>query len=99
MTKTFVFSGASDDLIHVDGSDEFDEIGAQEATFVVAGTEGRFARIRVNYGRRGLWEVTVGPLDEDIPMLPVLVEMDTGYSARATVHNALTVLREGDHED
>lgn len=74
------FYGESDDLIEVDGAiPGCDEYPAEDATFEVAGL-----RVRVLFARRG-WEITVGQIDENVPVTAADVMLDVapnGYSMR-----------------
>lgn len=90
--KTIVISGHSDDLVHVDGWDAYDEFGSEDATFVISGSDGRAVRVRIRYD--GCWRIEVGHVDEDVPMLPVTIDEMHGYSARATVKDVSLVVRE-----
>lgn len=82
--KQISFSGASDDLVHVGGSPQYDEINTEQAVFHTAGLE-----IKVAYGRSGTWSVQAGQIDESIPVtaenVRVEVSKDTPYSMLLTM--------------
>lgn len=62
--KTITFSGASDDLVHVDGGPKrLDEINTFEPAYFVVGGK---LRVRVSYEDNGCWMVGASPYDEDI---------------------------------
>lgn len=71
--------GASDDLIEIEGKVRgCDEYPSDEAAFEVAGLG-----ITVTFAQGGTWHISVGPLDEDIPVQAenmVLSVHERGYS-------------------
>lgn len=89
-------SGASDDLIEIEGScSGCDEYPGHDEHFVLTGTGGRSVRVRVWYTRRGLWAIAVAPVDEGLPMLPVALDgAENGYSARLMVPDVLNIVHE-----
>lgn len=57
-------SGASDDLIEIEGSvPGCDEYNAEHAYFQIAGLQ-----LGVEYSGDGTWEIAVGMIDEDVPV-------------------------------
>lgn len=90
--------GASDDLIEVEGDVAgCDEYSAEDAHFLLVGTEGRRVRVRVWYTRRGLWAIAAAPIEEDKPMLPLEIT-GSGYTARALVRDVEMVVHEAERE-
>lgn len=88
-----VLYGASDDLIEVEGkANGCGEYNAEDEHFVLIGAEEK-VRVRVWYTDRGVWAVAAAPVDEGVPMLPVLIT-GVGYSARATVEGVGLVVHE-----
>lgn len=93
--STVVFFGSSDDLIEVEGHvSGCDEYTGEFATFVVIGTEAK-VRIKARYEDPGVWSLSVAPVDEGIPMLPVTIT-GSGYTARATVEGVQMVIYEAE---
>lgn len=85
--------GSSDDLIEIEGTEPgCDEYNADDAHFVLIGPEGQ-VRIRVWYGKRGVWIIAAAPVEEDAPMLPLTIQ-GLGYSAVAIVAGVDSVIRE-----
>lgn len=65
--QTAIFYGASDDLVEVEGikgGDEFTVDNKDGATFVLGGR----IRIRLEYGRGGVWTATIGQVNADVPL-------------------------------
>lgn len=86
-------SGASDDLIEVEGDvPGCDEYNADDAHFVLASPEGS-VRVRVWFTKHGIWAIAAAPVDELEPMLPVHLTGE-GYSAKARVEGVKLVVRE-----
>lgn len=97
-----VIYGASDDLVEVDeGSgvtfepEGFDgETNGELTQMCLVGDAGQL-RVRVRYGDMGCWGIEVAPVDEGVPMLPVMIGLnDRGYSARAVVQGVRRVVYE-----
>lgn len=79
--KHVAFWGSSDDLIEVEGDiPGCDEYNGEEATFEVGGLN-----IKVAYGIRGCWFVSVQQVSEDTPVTAsqiVLSLAENGYSMK-----------------
>lgn len=70
------FSGASDDLVHVDGfDDKYDEVGNLDGKHGFILRNGPLsARIQPHY--TGTWHFSISQVDEDVPMLPIASLVD-----------------------
>lgn len=94
---TVTIYGASDDLIEVDGdAPGCGEYNAEHGSFIVSNVEGS-TRVYIDYdtkGYDGCWAITLGPISEDIPMLPAWLDSREGYTARATFEGVAHVTRE-----
>lgn len=90
--KHVIFYGASDDLIEVEGNvpgcDEYTADGSDQANFECAGL-----RVGVFYTKDGVWGVSVGQIDEDVP---VLAQVEALYARGYTMVLELAV-PEGAH--
>ena len=97
---SIVIYGASDDLIEVEclagpvpGCDEYDTADGQ---FVLTGPDPdglAQTRLRVSYLAEGVWAISVAPVSEHMPMLPVFITKER-HSAKATVSGVGSVVRE-----
>jgi hypothetical protein len=94
---TITIYGASDDLIEIEGEaagcDEYPADDADSGSFVLIGTDDRQLRVRVSYGHNGVWVIALSPVDEDVPALTAVVS-GSGYSARATIDDVISVIHE-----
>lgn len=64
--KTITFSGASDDLVHVDGGPKrYDEINTYEPVYFVIGGK---VRVRVSYEDNGCWMIGASQYEEQFPV-------------------------------
>jgi hypothetical protein len=92
-----VIYGASDDLIEVEGQVRgCGEYAADDAQFVLTGAHDdglAQTRLRVGYLPEGVWAISVAPVSEDVPMLPVFINRKR-YSAKATVAGVASIVRE-----
>jgi hypothetical protein len=92
-----VIYGASDNLIEIKGQVRgCDEYNAEDAQFVLTGAhEDGLAqtRLRVVYLPKGVWAISVAPVSEDVPMLPVFISQER-YSAKATIAGVGSIVRE-----
>lgn len=104
------FSGASDDLVHVDGfDDKYDEVGYYNSDKHFILRNGPLAaRIVPIFGAGGSqWCFAIGLVDEDTPMLPIASIVDVSevcpYSTalKIRVPTGTTIHYEGssDEED
>ena len=99
-----LFTGASDDLIEIEGdvAGGLDEVSADQASFAVPDIN---LRVRAEYNYAGMWEFGLSKLDEDRPLLGFIKIEDGKFSPHAvTVHilyddvDRLLVIREGNNE-
>lgn len=77
------FYGASDDLIECAGVVR-EEWNAEGAKLLVVCPDGRQAHVRVAYEDPGVWVVSYGPVEEDVPAPVGRLEVER-YSARLTL--------------
>lgn len=105
---TATFSGASDDLVHVDGfDDKYDEVGYYNSEHGFILRYGPLAaRIQPHFGVGGSqWHFGIGLVNEDTPMLPItsLVDVceDTPYSTALQIRVPVgtTIHYEGSSDD
>lgn len=98
--KTITFSGASDDLVHVDGGPKrYDELNTYEPIYFVVGGK---LRVRVSYEDNGCWMVGASPYDEDIAVpsdwnVTLIPRPDSSYAMQLQVEvpDDISVVREG----
>lgn len=91
--------GASDDLVEIEGHPGGDEVGCESSAVVVSiGDRVRGLVVRIEYspkwaGNVGCWAAAVSPIDEDVPMYPVTIELEPErkYSAMVLVDAPETV--------
>lgn len=99
------FSGASDDLVHVDGfDDKYDEVGCYGNKHGFILSFGPLsARVQPHY--TGTWHFSISQVDEDVPMLPIAALTDVSevcpYSTalKVRVPEGTTIRYEGEDED
>ena len=93
-----VIYGSSDDLIEVEGKvPGCDEYNGERATFVLIGQHDDQSTVRVRYAENGCWAIEVAPLDEDIALIPCVIEMSgRGYSACATFKDVKSIVKASD---
>jgi hypothetical protein len=95
--RTLTFSGASDDLVHVDGGPKkYDEINTYEPVVFVIGGK---VRVTVYYGDNGTWGVGLSQWEEgiDFPDWPIrFTQSDHQYSVAVEVDvpDDVSVVRE-----
>lgn len=93
LANPVTISGASDDLIEIEGSAPgCDEYNVEDAHFVLTGPAGG-VRVRVWYDKDGVWAIAVRQIAEDVPMIPVALT-GAGYSVVAVVADVDLVIQE-----
>lgn len=97
-----IFSGASDDLIEIEGVKGGDEYsGMTGRDEIVAGTFNVGGKLRVRALYDGCWSFAVGQVDEDIPLpdwpISVTQHPETPYSVALVIEcpDDVKVFREG----
>lgn len=98
------FSGASDDLVHVDGfGGKYDEVGNLDGKYgFTLRFRGLAARIIPHFG--ATWHFGIAMLDEDTPMLPIASMVDVSevcsYSTglKISVPEGTTIEYDGDKD-
>ena len=77
--------GHSDDLLEIEAGKKSDEIGCYEgrAAVEIHTKDGRGARVIGEYApsNKGVWRLSIEPIDEDFPFLPAQAVIASGYSA------------------
>lgn len=99
--EVVTFSGASDDLIHVDGfEDKYDEVGYYGREYFVLRLGPLAARVLPVFN--GTWAFAVALFDEETPMLPIaglvdrseVCEYSTGYKLSVPVGTTIEYVGE-----
>lgn len=95
---TVTFYGSSDDLIEVEGyAPGCNEYDGESASFLVVGRDGRQSHVSMAYVNPGVWQVTVGPVDEGIPLVPARIysggDAYSAYTAVAVLADVISVAR------
>lgn len=89
MAKVLI-SGASDDLVEIEGiegADEFSLGTGNGWTGILEAPNGETALVYVDYRQGGTWTVALGQFEEDykLPAWPHSFVADGGYSVVATI--------------
>jgi hypothetical protein len=81
-----IISGASDDLVEIEGvlREEFDVPSSETINLLIVTPDANQAKVRVSYTRNGVWEIGYAPVDEDVSAPPGRIEV-SGYTARLTL--------------
>lgn len=85
-----IISGASDDLVEIEGiegADEFSASSHDSWVGILEAPNGDTALVYVDYRRGGTWTVALGQFEEDykLPAWPQSFVADGGYTVIATI--------------